>query len=302
MAGNDLGGGERSLAHDDTREPALTGLEIRVLGPVEIAVGGRPVDVGGVKARALMARLLIDRGLVVSVDRLVDSLWADHDGSGAEIALRSTVSRLRKRLREAGAVDPIVTRAPGYLLELPAEATDVFRFEQLVADGRGQLSRRRPREATRVLGEAQALWRGPGYSEVCDEPFARAEARRLEELLLSAIELRIDAGLTMGHHDALISELETLTGANPMRERLWSQRMLALYRSGRQAEALRVFQDLRTLLVDELGIEPGTDVTWLEHAILSQDPVLDFAPMPEQGDPPAPPDSGAGGPVATTSS
>ena len=303
MAGNDLGGGgERSPAPGATRDPALTGLEIRVLGPVEIAVGGRPVDVGGVKARALMARLLIDRGLVVSVDRLVDSLWADHDGSGAEIALRSTVSRLRKRLREAGAVDPIVTRAPGYLLELPAEATDVFRFEQLVADGRGQLSRRRPREATRVLWEAQALWRGPAYSEVCDEPFARAEARRLEELLLSAIELRIDAGLTMGHHHALISELETLTGANPMRERLWSQRMLALYRSGRQAEALRVFQDLRTLLVDELGIEPGTDVTWLEHAILSQDPVLDFAPMPEQGDPPAQPDSEAGGPVATTSS
>jgi DNA-binding SARP family transcriptional activator len=302
VAGNDLGGGERPSAPGATVDSPLTGLEIRVLGPVEIAVGGRPVDVGGVKARALVARLLIDRGVVVSVDRLVDSLWADHDGGGAEIALRSTISRLRKRLREAGAADPIVTRAPGYLLELPAEATDMFRFEQLVADGRGQLSRRRPREATRVLWEAQALWRGPAYSEVCDEPFARAEARRLEELLLSAVELRIDAGMTMGRHHALISELETLTSAHPMRERLWSQRMLALYRSGRQAEALRVFQDLRTLLVDELGIEPGTDVTWLEHAILSQDPALDFAPMPEHGDPTAPPDPEAGAPAATTSS
>jgi DNA-binding SARP family transcriptional activator/tetratricopeptide (TPR) repeat protein len=302
VAGSDLGGGERPPAPGATGDSPLSGLEIRVLGPVEIAVGGRPVDVGGVKARALMARLLIDRGVVVSVDRLVDSLWADHDAGGGEIALRSTISRLRKRLREAGAEDPIVTRAPGYLLELPAEATDVFRFEQLVADGRNQLSRRRPREATRVLWEAQMLWRGPAYSEVCDEPFARAEARRLEELLLSAIELRIDAGMTMGHHHALISELETLTSAHPMRERLWSQRMLALYRSGRQAEALRVFQDLRTLLVDELGIEPGTDVTWLEHAILSQDAVLDFAPMPEQGDTPAPSGPEAGAPAATTSS
>ena len=277
VAGFDLGGGE------DVRAPASV-LEIRVLGPVEIALGGRLVDVGGVKARALIARLLIDRGLVVSVDRLVDSLWADHEGDGAEIALRSTISRLRKRLRDAGApFDPIVTRAPGYVLDVPAEVTDVFRFEQLVADGRRQLARHRPGESARLLGEAQGLWRGAAYSEVCDEPFARAEARRLEELLLSAIEMNIDAGLTLGRHDALIGELESLTSAHPMRERLWSQRMLALYRAGRQAEALRVFQDLRAQLVDELGIEPGTDVTWLEHAILSQDPALDFAPVPDAG-------------------
>ena len=261
-----------------------TRLEIRVLGPVEIAWGGRLVDIGGVKARALVARLLVDRRIIVSVDRLVDSLWAGNDGKGAEIAMRSTISRLRKRIREAGALDDvIVTWAPGYLLDVPAEATDVFRLERLVAEGRTQLARRQPDECVRLLSAAEELWRGPAYSEVCDEPFARSEARRLEELRLFATETRMDAELTLGRHEAVTGELETLTSANPMRERLWSQRMLALYRCGRQAEALRVFQDLRAILVDELGIEPGHDVTWLEHAILAQDPVLDAATVPGTG-------------------
>ena len=257
-------------------------VEIRVLGPVQVVCNGEVVDIGGVKARALIARLLIDRDLVVSVDRLVDSLWGESDGQGAEIALRSTISRLRKRLRAAGASeDLIVTRAPGYALEIAAEATDVFAFERLVTDGRRQLARRRPTESMRRIVEAQDLWRGTAYSEVRDEPFARAEARRLEELLLAAIEIRIDAGLTKGAHAALVGELETLTNSHPLRERLWSQRILALYRSGRQAEALRVFQDLRSILVADLGIEPGHDVAWLEHAILTQDPALDF-PAPEE--------------------
>jgi DNA-binding SARP family transcriptional activator/tetratricopeptide (TPR) repeat protein len=252
-------------------------LEIRVLGPLEIVWGGRPIDLGGLKARALVARLLIDRGLIVSVDRLIDSLWGEHEGEGAEIALRSTISRLRKRLREAGvAEDLIVTRAPGYVLEVAAQTSDVFVFERMFAEGKQQLSRRRPSEAVRVLEEAQNLWRGAAYSEVRDEPFARAEARRLEEMQLAAMELRLDAALTLGRHEELIGELETLTSRHSMRERLWTQRMLALYRSGRQAEALRVFQDLRTTLVDELGIEPGQDVSWMEHAILTQDPALTF--------------------------
>jgi DNA-binding SARP family transcriptional activator/tetratricopeptide (TPR) repeat protein len=263
-------------------------LEIRVLGPLEIAWGGRVVDLGGVKARALIARLLIDRGLIVSVDRLVDSLWGDHDGDGAEIALRSTISRLRKRLRDAGAPeDLIVTRAPGYALDVAAETTDLFVFEQMVTDGRRQLGRRRPSESLRVLKAAQDLWRGSAYSEVRDEPFARAEARRLEELLLAAIETRLDAEMTMGRHESLVGELETLTTEHPMRERLWSQRMLALYRSGRQAEALRVFQDLRSILVTEMGIEPGQDVSWMEHAILSQEPALSF-PIPAESSPSEP--------------
>jgi DNA-binding SARP family transcriptional activator len=271
-------------------------LEIRVLGPVEIAWDGLPIDVGGVKARALVARLLIDRHMIVSVDRLVDSLWRDNEGAGAEIAMRSTISRLRKRIRDAGAPeDVIVTRAPGYLLDLPAEATDVFRLERLVAEGRVQLARRRPSDCVRLLSEAEGLWRGPAFSEVRDEPFARAEARRLEELRLLATETRMDAELTMGQHEAVTGELEALTSANPMRERLWSQRILALYRCGRQAEALRVFQDLRAVLVDELGIEPGHDVSWLEHAVLAQDPALDFPAPPE-------PDAGPATKPSTASS
>ena len=257
-------------------------LEIRVLGPVEIAWDGRVIDIGGVKARALVARLLIDRHVIVSVDRLVDSLWGDHEGPGPEIALRSTISRLRKRLRDAGAPDDLIaTKSPGYVLEVGADVTDAFRLERLVSEGRAHLARLRPSECVRLLAEAEGLWRGPAYSEVRDEPFARAEARRLEELLLSATETRLDAELTLGRHEAVTGELEALTSAHPLRERLWSQRMLALYRSGRQAEALRVFQDLRTVLVAELGIEPGHDVTWMEHAVLAQDPVLDFRVPPE---------------------
>ena len=261
------------------------GFEVRVLGPVEVVWDGTVVDIGGPKARSLVARLLVDRGLVISVDRLVDSLWADHEGDGAEIALRSTVSRLRKRLRETDVSEElIVTRAPGYVLDLPASATDVHRFDHLVSEGRRQLGRRRPTEATRLLVQAQRLWRGAAYSDVCDEPFARAEARRLEELLLTAIETRIDAGLTMGLHDDLVGELETLTSAHPLRERLWSQRMLALYRSGRQGEALRVCDELRSILLDELGIDPSHDVSWLEHAILEQDPALDYPVPPERAE------------------
>jgi DNA-binding SARP family transcriptional activator/tetratricopeptide (TPR) repeat protein len=261
---------------------AAARLEIRVLGPVEVTWDGKPIDIGGVKARALVARLLIDRQIIVSVDRLVDSLWGDNDGPGAEIALRSTISRLRKRLRDAGVLqDPIVTRAPGYVLEVPADVTDASCLERLVVEGRRQLAQQRPSECIRLLAEAEGLRRGAAYSEVRDEPFARAEARRLEELLLSATETRLDGELTLGRHEAVTGELESLTSANPMRERLWSQRMLALYRSGRQAEALRVFQDLRAILVAELGIEPGHDVTWMERAILAQDPVLDF-PVPAE--------------------
>ena len=183
---------------------ASSSLEIRVLGPVEVAWGGRTVDIGGVKARALVARLLIDRNIIVSVDRLVDSLWGEDDGQGGEVALRSTISRLRKRLRDAGVPeDVIVTRAPGYLLDVRPEETDAFRFESLVAEGRRQLARRRPSECIRLLVEAEQHWRGPAYSEVRDEPFARAEARRLEELLLAATETRIDAELTLGRHEGL---------------------------------------------------------------------------------------------------
>jgi len=275
-------------AQADAAPPDASRLEIRVLGPIEVSWDSQPVDIGGVKARALVARLLVDRNLVVSADALADSLWGEQDGNAGQIALRSTISRLRKRIRAAGGPeDLIVTRAPGYLLAVPADVTDAHRFERLVAAGRQALRDRRFSEAVRLLAEAESIWRGPAYREVCDEPFARAEARRLDELRLSAIETRIDAELTLGRHAALAGELESLTSRHPLRERLWSQRMLSLYRSGRQAEALRVFQELRDILVDELGIDPGHDVMWMEHAILAQDPALDFPVPAEAGTGPA---------------
>ncbi len=261
-----------------------TRFEVRVLGPLEVVLDGEAVNIGGAKARALVARLMIDRGLVVSVDRLVDSLWGDRDDDRPEIALRSAISRLRRRLREVNVTELIVTRAPGYVLDLPASNTDVHRFEHLVSEARRLLERRRPAEATRLLTEAQGIWRGAAYSDVRDEPLARAEVRRLEELLLTAIETRIDAGLTMGLHDVLVGELESLTNAHPLRERLWTQRMLALYRSGRQGEALRVGDELRSILADEVGIDPGPDLSWLERAIVKQDPALDFPVPPEQAE------------------
>ncbi len=274
-----MAAGGEEMGRGSTARPSAA-FEIRVLGPLEVRWGGQRVDVGGLKSRSLIARLLIDRKLVVSVDRLLDSLWNDHPGEGAEIALRSTISRLRKRLRDAGANDDlIVTRAPGYMLDAEAETTDVHRFEMMVADGRRQLARRRPMASMRLLREAADMWRGAAYSEVRDELLCSSRgARWLEELLLTATEIRLDAELTMGRHAAIVGELgEGLTNENPMRERLWSQRMLALYRSGRQAESLRVYQQLRSILIDELGIEPGHDITWMEEAILNQNPALDIA-------------------------
>jgi DNA-binding SARP family transcriptional activator len=270
-------------------------LEVRVLGPIELSWQGRPLEVGGIKTRALIARLLIDRNITVSVDRLLEDIWTSNEGEGAEIALRSTVSRLRKRLRDAGVEhDLIVTRPPGYVLEVERAQIDVARFETMVAEGRSLLASDQAERAVAVLQEGLALWRGPAFGEVRDESFAQAESRRLEELRLSATETRVQAELILGRHNDLVGELESLTRANPMREALWGQRMLALYRAGRQGEALRVYQELRTMLVDEMGIDPGPEVAQLEQEILAQRPELMWqAPpmgaVPEVGAPLAPP-------------
>jgi DNA-binding SARP family transcriptional activator/predicted DNA-binding protein (UPF0251 family) len=270
--------GSEVAEQGSTRFASSTGLEIRVLGPLEVVSNGEDVYIGKAKARALIARLLLARGRAVPVD-LLASLWGDLDGGEIEL-LRYEILWIRRRLSKVNASELIVTREPGYLLDLPASNTDVHRFEDLVSEGRRQLGRRRPSEATRLLTEAQGLWRGAAYSDVRDEPLVWTEASRLEMLLLTAIETRLDAQLTMGLHDAVLDELATLTGAYPLRERLWSQRMLALYRSGRQSEALRIADELRRIL-DEVGIEAGHDVSWLERAILVQDPALDF-PAPSE--------------------
>ena len=198
---------------------------------------------------------------------------AGSSGDSSEIALRSTVSRLRKHLRDGGLDrDLVLTRPPGYSLEATDAEVDAARFERPRGRGASALEGGHAVRASALLADALALWRGPAYGQFADDEFARADARRLEELRLAAIEARVDAELALGHHSELIGELETLTGAYPLRERLWGQRMLALYRAGRQAEALRVFQDLRATLVDELGIDPDPEVARLEQDIFAQRP------------------------------
>lgn len=250
-------------------------LVVRVLGPVEVHWGRQSVDIGGAKPRALVARLAIDRNLTVAADRLTDALWPGHDSECADIDLRSAVSRLRKRLRNAGADQPlVVTRPAGYALEIEAHQLDAAQFEQWVSQARELHGGGHYQEASAALRMALGLWRGPALGEVRDEPFARAEARRLEELKMAATELRVDAELALGRHGELIAELEALSAEHPEREELWGQRMLALYRCGRQAEALRVYQTLRHNLIEQLGIEPGPDVARLEQQILTQHPEL----------------------------
>ena len=245
-----------------------------VLGPLEAYADGRSVPVGGGRQRALLALLLVHAGEVVSRDRLIEELWAGNPPPGASQSLDAYLSRMRRAFREAGAGDVLATRAPGYVLH--AEETDARRFEALAAEGREALAAGEAGRAARVLAEALALWRGAAYAEVADEPWARAEAGRLAGLRLSAVEDRIEAELALGRHAALVPELELLVSREPTRERLTGQLMLALYRSGRQADALSAYRAVRRSLVEELGLEPGPELRRLEAAVLAQDPALDL--------------------------
>ena len=244
-----------------------------VLGPLEAYADGRDVAVGGGRQRALLALLVIQAGQVVSRDRLIEELWAGEPPPSGPQSLDVYLSRLRRAFREAGAGDVLATRAPGYLLHV--EETDAGLFEALAAEGREALAVGEAERAARVLAEALALWRGAAYAEVADESWARAEAGRLSELRLSATEDRIEAELALGHHTALAAELEVLVAREPTRERLAGQLMLALYRSGRQADALAAYRAARLSLVEELGLEPGPELRRLEVAVLAQDPALD---------------------------
>ena len=251
-------------------------MQLRLLGPVEAVDGGRPIPLGGRKPRALLAILTLHANEVVSSDRLIDELWGERPPATATTALQVYVSRLRKVL-PAGA---LVTRSPGYALEIDPEDVDAYRFERLVAEARTAETHR----ARELLGEALELWRGSPLADLSFEPFAQAELARLEELYAVAVEDRIEADLALGRHAELVPELEALAARDPLRERLRGQLMLALYRSGRQADALEVFRSARRSLVDELGIEPGPALQRLEHAILAQDPSLE---APVAAEPPS---------------
>ena len=253
-------------------------LEFRILGPLEVVAGERLVPVKPAKARALLAVLLLDPGRAVSVDRLIDELWGDAPPASAAVSLRVLMSRLRETLGSSGAPHAIETRSPGYALHVQRGQIDAGRFEGLLARGREELKQGHPETAATTLRDGLGLWRGPALADVFDSLAASSEAARLDELKLAALEDRVDADLACARHNEVVAELEQLVRAHPFRERLWRALMLALYRSGRQAEALTAFTEVRDRLVDELGIEPSPAVRGLHQQMLVQSPELSLAP------------------------
>ncbi|MHB8468111.1 MAG: AfsR/SARP family transcriptional regulator, partial [Acidimicrobiales bacterium] len=252
-------------------------MSVRLLGPLEITVGDAVIRLGGPKERAVLAILALRPNRVVSVDHLLDAMWGDDPPATAPKVLQNHVVRLRKRLAASAGPGPsIVTRPSGYQLTADAGDIDVAQAEGLRARAQDEARRGRPAEAATHLRAALDLWRGPALEEFLDLPFAIPEAQRLGELRLVMTEERIDAELACGLHADCVAELEVLTDAHPLRERLWSQRMLALYRCGRQPEALRAYQAVRTYLGDELGLDCSAELTALEALIVRQSPDLDL--------------------------
>ena len=247
-------------------------MQFRVLGPLEVEVGGLPLPLRGRRQRALLALLLLSANEVVPDDRLLEDLWGDEQPSSGRAALRVRISQLRKALGDGGRA--LLTRPPGYVLHVDPDRVDARLFERLAAAGTRQLREGSAELAAMTLREALALWRGPALADFAYEAFAQPEMARLEELRLAALEERIDADLALARHAELVGELEALVATEPLRERPRGQLMLALYRSGRQADALASYRAARRAL-DELGIEPGRALAELEGAILRQDPALE---------------------------
>jgi YVTN family beta-propeller protein len=269
-------------------------VDVNILGPFDVRDReGRQIRLPAGRELSLLALLLIRRGEVVSTDRIVDVLWANRPPETAAKAVQGYVSHLRRVLDPGDGSDLLVTRAPGYVLRAEAVVVDATRFEQLAGDGRRALEDGSPEEAVLLFDEGLALWRGPALAEFAYDDFAQAEIHRLGELRLAVTEDRVDALLRLGRHAELVGQLDSLVAAHPLRERLRGQWMLALYRGGRQAEALQAYRDGRRLLASELGLEPGPELQRLERAILAQDPALEAeAPVTRparEGTPPHPP-------------
>jgi DNA-binding SARP family transcriptional activator/ABC-type transport system substrate-binding protein/streptogramin lyase len=246
-------------------------IEFRILGPLEVQDEGRLAPLGGTRQRAVLAILLLHRGEVLSLDRLVDELWGEQPPDTATQTVQVYISRLRKELGQ-GAVR---TRGHGYIMDVEPDQLDAATFERLTTEGRDALARGEAGNASELLREALGLWRGPPLGDLAYEAFAQSHVARLEELRLVALEHRIEADLALWEHAMLVPELETLVRKHPSRERFWAQLILALYRSGRQAKALERYRDARRALIEELGLEPGRELKELERAILTQDPELD---------------------------
>ena len=239
------------------------------------------MPLGGPRQRAVLALLLLEPNRVVSMDRLAEDVWGGHPPEGWATTLQTYVFHLRQALepdRARGAAgDVLVTRGRGYLLRVDREHLDAALFQDGFTAGRAALEAGRYAEAAETLRQALGLWRGGVLADLADYAFTRPEAARLEELRLAALEARIDADLALGRHDALTAELEQLAAEHPLRERLHGQLMLALYRCGRQAEALAAYRRARDLLAGELGIDPGEPLRRLHASVLAHDPALDWS-------------------------
>lgn len=258
--------------------PRRADLEFRMLGPLEVRCGDETLPLPPGRPRALLALLLLRANTVVTADQLIDELWRGDPPRTAGHALQVHVANLRKLLDEPRGdrrdAPVIATRRPGYVLELTPGQCDARRFEQLTTSGGRALDEGRPDEAAVLFADALALWRGPVLADLAGEPFVTADATRLEELRLATAERRVEAELALGHHAQIAGELEALVQQHPLRERLWGHLMVALYRSGRQADALAAYQRVRTVLAEELGLEPTPELRRLETAVLRQDPDL----------------------------
>lgn len=247
-------------------------MEIGILGPLTVSLDGERLQLGGRKQRSLLALLALEAGDVVPVDRLIEELWPAAD-SGAKSRLQVYVSQLRGALGPGGRA--IAWRSDGYVLELPEDAVDARRFERLAGTGANLLRASDPEAAGLILREALALWRGAALADCSFGPLTQPAIARLEEMRLTSLENRIDSDLALGRAQELIAELEELAAEDPLRERLRGQQMLALYRAGRQAEALQVYAAARAALIEQLGLEPGPELRRLQEAILRQDPALE---------------------------
>jgi DNA-binding SARP family transcriptional activator len=249
-------------------------LEFRILGPLEVVGRRGPIPLGGTKQRATLAILLLNANRIVSVDRIVEDLYADAAPVTALKQVQRQISDLRRALGPGSGIE---TRTPGYVIRLSSGQLDLGVFERLAADATEASLTGDPGRAADLLRQALGLWRGSPLADLAYESFAQASIERLEEIRVAALEQRVEADLAVGRHSELVSELDQLVQEHPVRERLHAQLMLALYRSGRQAESLEAYRKTRARLLDELGLEPGPALRELERRILEQDPGLELA-------------------------
>lgn len=256
-----------------------------ILGSLEVRAGDRPIDLGGPKQRAVLAFLLVHVNEVVALDRLIDGLWGEAPPARATATLQVFISNLRRALEPErpprAPASVLLTQPPGYLLRLASHDLDAARFEARAEDGRRHLLGGDALSAHTALTDALSLWRGPALAEFADEAFAQPEASRLERLRVLALEDRVRAAMDLGRHRVAVAELEALLAEHPLRERLWGMLMLAEYRAGSQADALRSFQRARRRLGEELGIEPGPALQQLERDIVAHSPTIEWQPQPD---------------------